>query len=291
VNEARGLARRAVLAGLGLAGAGLGSLAGCGHDDRTGPGRSSMRVRRITYGEDPSQFGDLHLPDDDPLGVVVVLHGGFWRSGYDHSLGTPLAEDLAARGWAAWNVEYRRIGSGPGGGGGAPATFDDVAAAIDVLAEQDLDLGTLLAVGHSAGGHLATWAASRTRHARWAGGVELTGVVSQAGVLDLRRARDEGVGGTAVSDLLGGPDVDAAYDPRQQIPLDVTVWCVHGREDDVVPISQSEGYVEAASAAGGRAELVAVEGDHLVLIDPESAAWRRTVDILAAASPRPSHPS
>ncbi|WKN48149.1 S9 family peptidase [Nocardioides sp. Arc9.136] len=244
--------------------------------------------RRIAYGDDASQVGELHLPAGDPRGVVVVVHGGFWRAQYDFSLGTPLADDLAARGWAAWNIEYRRVGpgTGGGGGGGSPETFDDVAAAIDVLGDADLglDLTTVVAVGHSAGGHLAAWAASRTRDPRWAGGVELTGVVSQAGVLDLRRAVREGVGQTAVPDLLGipaDPDaVEAAYDPQQQLPLDVPVWCVHGRDDDVVPVNQSEEYVAAATAAGARAELVAVDGDHFVVIDPEGPAWAEVVGVL-----------
>ncbi|MDN4160748.1 alpha/beta hydrolase family protein [Nocardioides abyssi] len=243
--------------------------------------------QRIEYGEGPSRFGELHLPEGGAgaaRGVVVVIHGGFWRAQYDLSLGTPLAVDLAGRGWAAWNIEYRRVGSGPGGGGGAPETFDDVAAAIDALRGTDLDLSTVVAVGHSAGGHLAAWAASRTRDERWAGGVALTGVVSQAGVLDLRRAIREEVGQTAAPDLLGieaDPDaVDAAYDPQQQLPLDVPLWCVHGRDDDIVPINQSEEYVAAATAAGARAELVAVEGDHFVVIDPAGPAWAEVVGIL-----------
>lgn len=269
--------RRAVLA----AGLGLGALAACGEDRTSTPRRSEMSTRRISYGDDPSQYGVLHLPAGKPRGVVVVVHGGFWRAQYDLSLGTPLAEDLADRGWAAWNVEYRRVGPvGAGGGGGAPETFDDVAAAIDTLRELDLDLSTVVGLGHSAGGHLATWAASRTRHQRWAGGVELTGVVSQAGVLDLVRARREGVGGSAVTDLVGSGPVEAAYDPQQQLPLAVPVWCVHGRGDDIVPINQSEGYVAAATAAGARAELVAVEGDHFVVIDTGSPAWTRIIEVL-----------
>ncbi|WP_435742331.1 alpha/beta hydrolase family protein [Nocardioides sp. SYSU DS0663] len=237
--------------------------------------------RRIEYGDHPAQFGVLHLPAGEPRGVVVVVHGGFWRAQYDLSLGTPLAEDLAARGWAAWNIEYRRVG----GGGGTPETFDDVAAAVDALAGLDLDLSSVVTLGHSAGGHLGAWAASRTRHPRWSGGVEVTGVISQAGVLDLRRALDDGVGGSAVADLLGAagvpePVVPAELDPAQQVPLDVPVWCVHGRSDDIVPIDQSEGYVAAATAAGAEAELVAVAGDHFVVIDLDSAAWTAVVEVL-----------
>ncbi|MDN4173507.1 prolyl oligopeptidase family serine peptidase [Nocardioides sp. SOB77] len=287
--------RRGLLGGGLVAGVGIGTLAACSEGEPPTTTRRSEGVtgapttperRRIEYGQDPSQFGELHLPSGEPRGVVVVVHGGFWRSQYDLSLGTPLAVDLARRGWAAWNIEYRRVGSGPGGGGGAPETFDDIAAAVDALRETGLDLSTVVAVGHSAGGHLAAWAASRTRDERWAGGVGLTGIVSQAGVLDLRRAISEGVGQTAVPDLLGtDPDpaaVDPAYDPQQQLPLDVPLWCVHGREDDIVPINQSEEYVAAATAAGASAELVAVDGDHFVVIDPAGDAWARIVAILDA---------
>jgi acetyl esterase/lipase len=218
---------------------------------------------------------------------VVVVHGGFWRARYDASLGTPLADDLAARGWTAWNLEYRRVGEGAGGGGGWPTTCDDVAAGIDRLADlPELDLsGPVVTLGHSAGGHLATWAASRGRHERWrTARVGVTAVVSQAGVLDLRRAHDAGLGSGAVADFLGGPpgpSLDAA-DPRQQVPLDVPVLCVHGRQDDVVPLVQSESYVEAARAAGARAELLVVDGDHFTVVDPGSDAWEQTAAALAS---------
>lgn len=267
------LGRRTVLS-LG----GLLALAACGEDDRVTQDPGALRT--LTYGDDPSQFGELTLPSGVPRGVVVIIHGGFWKAEYDLSLGRPLVAGLVAAGWAAWNLEYRRVGDG----GGSPATLDDVAAGIDRLAgsDLDLDLSTVVTLGHSAGGHLAAWAASRGRFEQWAGGVDVTAVISQAGVLDLRSAYDEGLGGGAVEAFLGhrpGPD-DAPADPQQQLPLDVPVWCVHGDDDRNVPISQSERYVEAATAAGARAELVRVSGDHFVVIDPASDAWTKTLAIL-----------
>lgn len=266
------VSRRGLLAAGGLVTLGLAS--GCEDDAVTDP--------RISYGDDPSQYGELSLPDGTPRGVVVVVHGGFWKAEYDLSLGRPLAASLVEQGWAAWNLEYRRVGTGSGGGGGTPATLDDVAGGIDRLADLDLDTSTVVTLGHSAGGHLAAWAASRGRFERWADGVPVTHVVSQAGVLDLRAAYDEGLGSGAVERFLGhapGPG-DVPVDPQQQLPLDVPLWCVHGRGDDVVPISQSEGYVAAATAAGARAELVAVDGDHFVVIDTASDAWKQTLAIL-----------
>ena len=228
----------------------------------------------ITYGDDPSQYVELYRPQGPSRGVVVVIHGGFWKSGYDLTLGQPLALSLADEGWTAWNIEYRRVGNG----GGTPQTFDDVAAAIDALAGiDDIDTSTVVTLGHSAGGHLAVWAAGRESPR-----VAVTHAISQAGVLDLVMSERMGLGGSAAASLLGhepGPD-DAQWDPQQQIPLAVPVWCVHGIDDAIVPLGQSEGYVVDARAAGAQAEVVRVAGDHFVVIDPESEAWAATLEIL-----------
>ena len=236
-------------------------------------------AERIAYGADPAQFGELTRPARGrERGVVVVLHGGFWRARYDLANGRPLAADLAAAGFTAWNVEYRRVGAG----GGWPTTAEDVAAAIDHLATLDVDASRVVAVGHSAGGHLAVWAAGRP-----APRVTLTAVVSQAGVLDLAVAAGTGVGHTAVRDLLGGgpterPSDYAAADPIARVPLPVPVLCVHARADDEVPYAQSEAYVAAARVAGGRAALWTVPGDHYTLIDPAHDSWRIVQEALPA---------
>ena len=238
-----------------------------------------------TYGPHPDQYAELQLPAGDGLGVAVVIHGGFWRAAYDASLGRPLTEDLVERGWIAYNIEYRRVGNG----GGWPTTLADVAAAIDYLSQLDLDLSQVVAIGHSAGGHLAVWAAGRPTLPPLAPGaaplVTVTGVISQAGVLDLRTGAAQGVGGTAIPDLLGGgpdevPDRYAWADPIVQVPLPVPVVCIHGRDDDSVPLAQSEAYVAAAKQAGGVAELVESDGDHMAHVDPSSTAWAAAVGAL-----------
>lgn len=246
----------------------------------------------LAYGPDPAQFGELTLPaGDGPVPVVIVLHGGFWRARYGLELGRPLAVDLANAGRAAWNVEYRRVGNG----GGWPTTVEDIAAAVDLLAGpgQDaaggrLDLDRVVAVGHSAGGHLAVWLASRPGLPAGTPGatprVHLRGVVSQAGVLDLVDAADRGVGRGAVDDFVGGtpdavPDRYALASPVARVPLGVPVVAVHGDADVNVPLRQSERFVAAARAAGDPAELVRLPGvEHFAVIDPGEAAWRACRD-------------
>ncbi|MCU1497000.1 MAG: hypothetical protein JWM47_953 [Acidimicrobiales bacterium] len=220
---------------------------------------------------------------------MVLVHGGFWRAGYDLSLMDGLAADAVAAGWAVWNIEYRRVGEE---GGGWPGTFADVAAAVDhlaVLADVDgepLDPARTAIVGHSAGGHLATWVAARPGLPADAPGaapaVRPVAAVSQAGVVDLRRAATDRLGGTATVDLLGGTPEDrsARYglvSPIERLPLGIPVRCVHGRRDDIVPLDQSERFVTAALAAGDDAVLAAFDGDHFDVVDAAHPSWAATV--------------
>jgi acetyl esterase/lipase len=260
-----------------------------------------VKRQKYHYGEDPSQWGELFLPDvAAPRGVVVVIHGGYWRSQYGAELGEPLAKDFAAHGMAAWNLEYRRAGNG----GGWPNTFADVLAGIDKLGEvadeHGLGLERVVALGHSAGGHLAVWAAGRSRLAGLGapdadrqlarrgegdGAVRLTGVVSQSGLLNLAAAERLNLSNGAVSNFLGGsseryPKRHKYADPMTAIPLDVPVYAVHGTEDDTVPFSQSESYAGAAKAAGAPVQLLKVPGDHFALIDPKAPAYRKCRELV-----------
>lgn len=250
------------------------------------------------YGQHPSQRVELTLPSGTgPVPVVVVVHGGFWRTGYGAELGRPLAADLVGRGWATLNVEYRRVGRDPtAGGGGWPRTAEDVAAAVDSLAGHGqeraggrLDLDRVVGLGHSAGGHLVGWAAARPGLPAGVPGagpsVRLSAAVLQAGVLDLVTAARAGVGGRAVPDLMGGgpdrrPDDYALASPQARLPLGVPSVCVHGTTDTTVPISQSEAFVSAARAAGEDAELRRFDGDHFPVITVGTPAWRLCTDAL-----------
>lgn len=237
----------------------------------------------VPYGSHPDQVANLHLPSGEgPFPVVVLLHGGFWRVGWDRTLMTPLARDLAGRGLAAWNVEYRRVGQE---GGGWPGTFLDVAAAVDHLAAVDaVDLHRVLTCGHSAGGHLALWLAGRHRLPAEAPGanprVRPRGAVALAAIADLVRGWGGELARDPVEALLGGtpgevPDRYSVADPARLLPLGVPQLLVHGADDEVVPPAQSQKYV---LAAGSEAELLEVEdSDHFDVIDPQDAAWRAIV--------------
>jgi acetyl esterase/lipase len=198
---------------------------------------------------------------------------------------TWVCEDLARRGLAAWNLEYRRVGNG----GGWPETFLDVAAGADALMGLDapLDLTRVGAVGHSAGGHLALWAAARARLPAGAPGADPRvvprAVVSQAGVADLRLAAVTRPSDEPTRALLGPPsDVYALASPRELLPLGVEQLVLHGDRDETVSIEISRSYAEAAAAAGDPCELrVLPDTGHFEHIDASSRAWREAADWLA----------
>lgn len=237
------------------------------------------------FGPDRSQLAELHLPRGaGPHPVVVVLHGGYWQTQYGKLVCRPIARDLARRGYAAWNLEYRRLGDGRGGGGGWPMTFEDVADGIDALAgvSAPLDLTRVSLVGHSAGGQLALWAASRPALPLEAVGsapkIVATRAVALAPVTDLVRAR------VHAEQLLGGAPEQVADRWEQADPVragapGVPVLVVHPTHDETVPVARSRTYAAATGCA-----LVETAGTHRDPIDPASEAWAAAVDWLGPAS-------
>jgi acetyl esterase/lipase len=220
--------------------------------------------------------------------VAILIHGGSWKAKYGRWVMRLVAADLVRQGMAVWNVGYRRMGRGEGGGW--PATFDDVGAAVDALADvaaerQALDAGGVVLVGHSAGGQLALWAASRADSA-----VRVERVAALAAVCDMSKAE-------IARDVLGGapgevPERYDAVDPIRRAPLPVPVLLVHGAEDQTVPVQRSRDYAEAARAAGGEVELVEpLATDHRAFVDPRSQAWRTAAEWILRAWTSTASPS
>lgn len=231
--------------------------------------------------------------------MIVVVHGGFWRSAYGLEHMEPLASALTDEGFATWSIEYRRVGED---GGGWPATLEDVASAVDALREvadeHGLDLGRAISTGFSAGGHLALWAAARHRIAQGplarADPLHLSGAVPLAGVCDLALASATGVGAGAADALMGGPparfpDRYAAADPAALVPVGIRVVLVHGTADENVPFEQSASYHAKASAAGDDVRLVTLPGArHFDLIDVRGTAYAAVLEAVRSITMPPS---
>ena len=217
---------------------------------------------RHVYGSEPLQVGDLRLPPGPgPHPLLIVVHGGAWKAGYNLIHAGHLCVALCAEGYATFNVEYRRVGDP---GGGWPGSFDDVLAATDyALTLSDIERSRIALTGHSAGGHLALLAGAER---------SLPGL-ALAPVSDLEAWQND-----ALAAFMDGTSPDQAS-PRRRLPLGVRQIHVHGTEDASVQFAMSTAFVEAARAAGDDAELVPLEGaGHFEVIDPQASAWPRVVD-------------
>jgi acetyl esterase/lipase len=266
------------------------------------------------YGDHPDQVIDFYAPHGEvgpggPAPIVVVLHGGAWRAPYDRRHISPFADYLARRGFAVASVEYRRgsegrgegegEGTDPGTGEGAaesgrpvagrwPDTFDDVAAALDALPAlvretlPQADPRRMVVTGHSAGGHLALWAAARhllPADAPWRidRPAPLRGVVALAPIADFTVAEKLDVCAGACRQLLGGDEAFAERrpyaDPALLLPTGIATTVVQGRTDTVVPQAVAESYADAAAKAGEVVGLTLLaDAGHFPLIDPTADA-------------------
>lgn len=251
--------------------------------------RASWPYRTRAYGRDPEQVGELRTPSGDgPHPVAVLVHGGFWLAPWERDLMEGVAVDLARRGIASWNIEYRRVGAG----GGWPVAVDDVAAGVAHVAalagEHGLDPGDVALVGHSAGAHLALLAASPATGSPVdvsRGGVTVRRVVALAPLTDLAAAARGRLGGGAVDGFLSGADPSEAS-PIGRVPLGIPQLLAHARDDRLVPVDQTRRHAAAARRAGDPVIVLEFDdGDHFSLIDASSAGWQRV-----AAAIRPGGP-
>jgi len=229
---------------------------------------------RTSYGKAPQQFGELRVPKGDgPFPVVVLIHGGCWQSAFDYVYMTRLAAWFTERSVATWTIEYRRLGDE---GGGWPGTFLDVAAATDALRDfgtrSRLDLNRVYAAGHSAGGQLALWLASRAKLPEASdlyrkNPVAIRGVIGLAAITNLATYRIGPPNSchSSVEPLLGGaPEkVAARYaetSPSQRLPLGVPQIFIQGENDPIVAAVSVDEYAKAATKAGDRILVLPVSG-------------------------------
>lgn len=245
--------------------------------------------RRVTYGADVNQFAELRVPSGvGPHPVVVLVHGGCFKTYGSFADLAPVGDALKGRGIATLNIEYRRVDQA---GGGWPHTYLDVGHAVDqvraLAMEHRLDLSRVIIVGHSAGGHLAMWAAARSRVPRgselyMANPLAVRGVVDLAGPLDLT-ANIEGYEGLCrdrvITNLMGGtpasvPEHYAEASPMKLVPLGVPQVVVVGEYEEFVPLQFARAYVQAAERAGDRARLIVIPGvGHFEIASPRAAIW------------------
>jgi acetyl esterase/lipase len=256
--------------------------------------------QRIAYGTDSLQFGDLRLPAAATAGarvpLVIVVHGGCWIAGYASLRNAaPLADALAARGVASWNVEYRRTDHP---GGGWPGTFRDVAMAADYVRTlvklHPIDTTRIVIAGHSAGGHLALWLATRralapTSDLAVGTPLPITGVVSIGGIGDLREfaGRPRDGCNIGVEKLLGGapdnvPTHLAAGSPIARLPLHVPSVHIAGDADGIAPVAVREAFAAAATKAGDQATVVTVPGGHFEPMAPSTLSGQAVMEAILA---------
>lgn len=216
--------------------------------------RAAFDFETISYGPHPDQVGDLRRGGS---GLVVLVHGGFWRHEWTRDTTESLAVDLAQRGFDTWNIEYRRIGSG----GGWPGSAHDVLMAVEFSPQLASGMETVILLGHSAGAHLGLWAGAHSK-------VEVRAMVALAPVSDLAAHASSG--------LFGAPEAQSLLDagaPKTVSPGQIPTLILHGDEDDHVPLEQS-----ARLADRNTVDLLTVSGGHLDLLDPGKAPWHHVLE-------------
>lgn len=249
----------------------------------------------ISYGAAAEQKVDVWLPGGPgPHRTVLMVHGGCWQTDIaDRTLMDWIAADLRDHGYAVWNVDYRGVDRA---GGGYPGTFLDAAAAADALranaARFRLDTNRIVAIGHSAGGHLALWLAGRAKLPKGSplaspNPLTIAHVISLGGLPDLEATAaspDNGCGTEVIAKLVGDPPHWADTSIPRLLPIGVPQELINGREDRIIPHRMATAYLAAATARGDRVTLHTVPNTgHVELVAPETAAWAKARERIAAA--------
>jgi acetyl esterase/lipase len=255
--------------------------------------------QRISYGDDSSEYGELRLPaGSGPHPVAILIHGGCFKAAYATTRDLwAMADALKADGIATWSIEYRRVGQP---GGGWPGTYLDIARAVDQLRaiapRYNLDLSHVVLVGHSAGGHLAMWAAARSRVPSTsslyvANPLRVRGVVDLAGPLDMT-ANIQGYEGlcrdSVITTLFGGTPATVAEryaqaSPIKLLPLGIPQVIVIGEHEDFVPLRFNQAYVQAATRAGDPVKLIVIpRAGHFEIASPRASPWPQVESAIRA---------
>ena len=256
---------------------------------------------RASYGPHAAQYGEVWLPPGSgPFPVVLLIHGGCWRRALPGlEFVRSFAAALQQRGLAVWNVEYRRIGDE---GGGYPGTFLDVAAAADFLRElsrrHPLDLDRVVAVGHSAGGHLALWLGGRPRIAASSplyavDALRPRHLVSLGGLGDL--AAMQGYHGdnvcgagtiallTGAAERAGDPYLDTS--PVNLLPLGIPATMMVGVYDPALPPFFNASYRDIAMAKGDDVRVVVQpDAGHFDVVAPWTPSGEEVLAAVYAAA-------
>lgn len=252
---------------------------------------SSMPTSTHRYGDGEAQIVDLWQPDSPgPHPVVLMIHGGCWQKAIaDRTLMNYAAEDLRQRGLAVWNIEYRGVDEV---GGGYPGTFEDVSAATELLFERGpalgLDTDRVVAYGHSAGGHLAAWLA--TKHTLNDQDVlPIDAVIISGGLADLEASTPVTLPSCLanISSRLTGPrtlsrsDVFADTSPARMLPTSIPFISVNGDSDRIAPPSLGQDFTDLVKASGTPADYVEVPNTgHVELISPGTRAFNVQADLI-----------
>jgi acetyl esterase/lipase len=220
----------------------------------------------------PLQKLDLFIPDDPiepsrgPKPLIVYIHGGAWRGGDKRDFP---AMAFTAKGYGVASVNYRLSQEAP-----FPAQVEDCKAAVRFLRKNakafGLDPDRIGAWGDSAGGHLVALLGTAADEKEWDAGDEKISsrvqcVVDWFGPTDLAKMNaqaskpsqiDHDAPDSPESRLVGGPiqqnqEKAAKASPITYVTADDPPFLImHGDQDPLVPITQSQTFADALKAAG-----------------------------------------